>query len=95
MPNITLTVPEEVLRAAKVRAAQNGTSVSGMVRDFLISVATASSEYDRLKGLESDARTRIAASRRPFSAADRLSRDELYDRAAMRREADNARLLGS
>ncbi len=94
MPNITLTVPADILHAAKVHAAHNGTSVSGMVRDFLVSLAAADAEYDRLKQLESDARARIAASRRPFSAADRLSRDQLHDRAAARRDAENARLLG-
>ncbi|MGQ0623921.1 MAG: DUF6364 family protein [Sporichthyaceae bacterium] len=93
MPNITLTVPAEVLTKAKVRAAMSGTSVSGLVRDFLVSLEN-SADYDRLKQLEVDARARIAESRRPFSAADRLSRDELYDRAARRREADNERLQG-
>lgn len=48
MANITLTVPESVLRTARIRAAEQGTSVSAMVRDFLLSVAEPDVEFRRL-----------------------------------------------
>jgi len=38
MKNITLTVPDEIYLAARIWAAQNNTSVSRLVKDFLESI---------------------------------------------------------
>jgi plasmid stability protein len=35
MANLTLTVDEETLRRARIRALEQGTSVNAVVRDFL------------------------------------------------------------
>lgn len=35
MANLTLTVDEDLLRRARVRALEQGTSVNGLVRDWL------------------------------------------------------------
>jgi len=88
MPNITLTVPAEVLRAARIRAAERGTSVSGLVREFLTSLAGPEDEFGRLKRRQGEALARIEASRvGRFSAHDGLTRDELHDRSARRSDA--------
>ena len=39
MINITVSVDEEVHRQARIHAAQHGTSVSALVRDYLVSLA--------------------------------------------------------
>lgn len=38
--NITLAVDEDVLRKARVVAAQRGTSVNALVRDYLVELAS-------------------------------------------------------
>jgi plasmid stability protein len=45
MKNITLRIDDETYRKARIRAANEGTSVSAMVRDFL--VRQAGEEEDR------------------------------------------------
>ncbi|MBA3305588.1 MAG: hypothetical protein H0U25_06640, partial [Thermoleophilaceae bacterium] len=39
MKNITVSVPEDVYRAARIRAAERGRSVSGLVADYLGSLS--------------------------------------------------------
>ncbi len=76
MKNITVTIDDDTYRRARVKAAEQDTSVSAMVRQFLNGVASGESEAERLKRREAELRAAMG----PFSAADRLSRDELYDR---------------
>lgn len=77
MRNITVTVPDDVYRAARVRAAENGTSVSAMVADYLTSLAHNEAEFTRLEAQQK----RVLGEIESFRAADRLSRDEIHDRA--------------
>ena len=80
MKNITVSVDDDTYRRARITAAEQGTSVSAMVREFLNGLANAESareRFDRLRRLEIEARKRVPA---VFSAADRLPRDALYDR---------------
>jgi plasmid stability protein len=39
MKNITVSVADEVHRRARIHAAEQGTSVSALVRDYLVSLA--------------------------------------------------------
>lgn len=39
MTNLTLTVDEEILRRARIRALERGTSVNALVRDYLALLA--------------------------------------------------------
>lgn len=39
MPNLTLSIDEELLRRARVRAAKENTSVNAVVRDYLATYA--------------------------------------------------------
>ncbi len=78
MKNITVSVPDDVYRRARVLAAEQGRSVSSLVAEFLEELANKESEFARLEALQSELLARLSTS---FSASDRLSRDELYDRA--------------
>jgi hypothetical protein len=74
--NITVSVDDEVYRRARIKAAERETSVSALVRQFLVDLAAQGGEFERLKRLERAMREQITE----FSASDRLSRDELYDK---------------
>lgn len=76
MKNITVSVDDESYRRARIRAAEQGVSVSALVREFLREVTAGESEFERLKRLEVQVREEIAR----FSAADRLPRDAIHQR---------------
>lgn len=75
--NITVSVPDEVYRAARVRAAETGTSVSSLVGNYLRSLTEDDAEFDRLAAQQ----RRVTARLGPFSASDRIDRSEIHDRA--------------
>lgn len=77
MKNITVTVPDDVYREARVRAAERGSSVSALVGDFLRSLSDRDREFARLQAQQRAVQQRIGR----FRAGDRLSRDELHERA--------------
>jgi plasmid stability protein len=77
MKNITVTVPDDVYRRARVHAAEKGRSVSSLVAEVLSSLADNEDEFARLEALQK----RVMAEIVNFDASDRLSRDELHDRA--------------
>jgi len=76
MANLTIVVEQEVLRKARLRALQQGTSVNAVLRDYLHAYAGATGERERavksLLDLSQRARTR--APRR------RWTRDEVHER---------------
>jgi hypothetical protein len=74
--NITVTLDDETYRRARIRAAELDTSVSALVKRYLIDLAGNESEFERLEKLERTLRDRIVA----FRAGDRLSRDEIHER---------------
>jgi hypothetical protein len=75
--NITVSVPDEVYRNARVAAAQRDTSVSAMVVTFLEQLSGRMDEFARLEALQYE----VQAGIHQFRGADRLSRDEVHDRA--------------
>jgi plasmid stability protein len=78
--NITVSLPEEVYRRARIKAAERDTSVSALVRDFLMSLAQEESEFDRRKRLQAE----VLGSIRSFMAGDRLPREEVHGRKPIR-----------
>jgi plasmid stability protein len=77
MTNLTLTVDEEVLRRARIRALELGTSVNALVRDYLRQLAGRSAAADGIS--EFFAATKGAgAGSGPEGRT--WTRDELYDR---------------
>ena len=77
MRNITVAVDDETYRRARVAAAERDTSVSALVKAYLEQLASHETEIERLKRQEREIRSQIAA----FTAADRLSREDLHSRS--------------
>jgi plasmid stability protein len=75
--NITVSVPDEVYRSARIRAAERGSSVSAIVTEYLRSLSGGRTEFTRLEAQQ----RRIQRQIRRFTAGDRLGRDEIHDRA--------------
>ncbi len=77
MTNITVSVPEDVYRAARIRAAERGSSVSGLVAEYLRSLSEREDEFARLEAQQQGIQEQISR----FSARNRLDRNELHRRA--------------
>lgn len=77
MKNITVTVPDDVYRNARIRAAERGTSVSALVAEYLRSLSLREAEFSRLEAQQQQVQREI----RRFRARDHLDRDQLHDRA--------------
>jgi plasmid stability protein len=75
--NITVSVPDDVYRAARIRAAERGSSVSSLVAEYLGSLSDREGEFARLEAEQKIVQEQIDS----FSARDRLDRDELHARA--------------
>ena len=73
--NLTITVDDEVLRRARIRALTQGTSVNAVLREFLESYAGSE--------IEAGARTRLAKLARESTASSGAAgrawnRDDIY-----------------
>lgn len=80
MKNITVSLPDEVYRRARIRAAEQDTSVSALVREFLAGLGNEESDFERRKRLQHE----VLASIESFRAGNRLSRDQVHNRRALR-----------
>jgi hypothetical protein len=74
--NITVSVPDDVYRLARVRAAESDSSVSALVTGFLRSLGDRDAEFERLEAQQK----RIQAEISGFSAGDNIDRDALHER---------------
>jgi hypothetical protein len=75
--NITVSVPDDVYRDARVAAAERDTSVSALVVAYLERLSGRQEQFSRLEALQHEVQAEIGQ----FRAAGRLSRDEVHDRA--------------
>lgn len=75
--NLTVSVPDDVYRAARVAAAQRDTSVSALVVEFLQRLSGRMDEFARLEAVQREVQAEIGQ----FRAADRMARDEIHGRA--------------
>jgi plasmid stability protein len=75
--NLTVSVPDDVYRNARVAAARRDTSVSALVVAYLERLSERTENFGRLEALQREVQAEIGQ----FRAADRLSRDEVHDRA--------------
>jgi plasmid stability protein len=78
--NITVSVPEDIYRRARVKAAERDSSVSALVREFLRSLGDQESDFEKGKRLQDE----VLATIRRFRAGDRLTRDAVHRRRAVR-----------
>ena len=79
MKNITVSLDNEVYRRARIKAAELDTSVSALVKKYLIDLAGQETDYERRKRLQDGILAKVR--RRAFSAKDRLTRDEVHERS--------------
>ncbi|MGH2539519.1 MAG: DUF6364 family protein [Actinomycetota bacterium] len=77
MKNITVSVSDDVYRAARIRAAERGSSVSALVAEYLRSLSEREIEFARLEAQQREIQQQV----RRFRAGDRLDRDEVHERA--------------
>ncbi len=77
MKNLTVSVPDEVYRNARIAAARRDTSVSALVVAYLQGLSDRMDEFDRLEALQHEIQAEIGQ----FRGASRLDRDEAHDRA--------------
>lgn len=75
--NLTVSVPDDIYRVARIRAAEKGSSVSALVAGYLRSLGDGDAEFSRLEAQQGDVLREIES----FKAGDRLSRDEIHQRA--------------
>jgi len=78
MRNITVSVDDETYRKARIKAAELDTSVSALVKRYLVELGAGETEFERLARLEREIRARIVG----FSASNNISRDALHERDA-------------
>ncbi len=74
--NITVTVSDDIYREARIHAAEQDTSVSALVADYLRQLSEQAVEFTRLESQQELVRKKI----KRFSAGDRLGREELHTR---------------
>jgi hypothetical protein len=75
--NVTVSVEDSVYRAARIRAAERGTSLSALVAEYLRSLAADEPEFTRLEGQQREVAEQLARVR----ASERIDRDALHSRA--------------
>lgn len=76
MANLTITVPEEILKSARRRALEQGTSVNAVLRDYLAQFAgTQSAHANAAKRVLELSRTA-----RSGRGKAKWTRDELHQR---------------
>jgi hypothetical protein len=88
MSNITISVDDITYRTARIVAAERGISVSALVRDYLQSLRPSPNAADLAALVKT---FDWAASTGNFSAGDRLSREDIHDRSAMRSDSDTTK----
>lgn len=75
MKNLTVTIDEETYRLARIAAAEQGVSVSGLVRRLLAGLRPGE---NRAGAVQRAFRAMDAVKK--FSAGNRMSREELHER---------------
>ena len=89
MKVISVAVDDEIHRLARIKAAQKSTSMSAMLRDYLLQILKEDgdqppeeSEPQRRARMLDEVMARFEAEGVGLSASERLNREELYDRHA-------------
>jgi hypothetical protein len=78
LQNVTITVDDEVARWARIRAAEQNTSVSRLVGDLLREHMRRHQRFERARRQFQALRSRV------ISSAPYPTREELHDRAGVR-----------
>jgi plasmid stability protein len=83
--NLTIAVDDTVLKKARLRAVQHGTSVNAVLREYLEQYSGASEQADALNRIQE-----LLASTHASSGPEgrTWTRDDLYDRPVLRDRAN-------
>jgi hypothetical protein len=76
MANLTITVDDEILRRARMRALELDTSINALLRDYLEAFGAASATWSHA----TDEILRLAAEARSGRGSRQWTRDELHER---------------
>lgn len=89
MKTITVSVDDETYRRSCSKAAEAGVDIDELVRAYLSEYTeTPEERFARLLQLQEDTLDAIKARGGGLRSRDNLPREELYDRAAHRQEAE-------
>lgn len=83
MKNITVSIDDDTYRLSRIKAAESGTSVSALVRAYLVGLVqdhAPETGFDRLRRLQDETLEAIRARGGGVRAADDLPRRALHDR---------------
>lgn len=75
---------DELYQLARVRAAERRTTVSALVRGFLERTVHEETRFERLQARQNEILERIVSGGTGILAAERMRRDELHERHAVR-----------
>ena len=86
MKNITISVDDELYRLARIKAAEQSSSISALFKTFIIRLTgrEMESEFQRLAREEQELRAELRARRLSLDPAHHLSRAALHTRDALR-----------
>ena len=87
MKNITISIDDELYRQARMKAAEQSTSISALFKNFLVRLTvgeSAETEFQRLAREEQELFAELDAKGLGLNPAYNLTRDELHDRDALR-----------
>lgn len=87
MKNITIRVEDELYRKARIKAEEQSTSISALVKGFIVRIASSESsesDFQRLEREEQELREELREKKLGLNPANNLSREELYHRDALR-----------
>jgi len=87
MKNITVSVDDDTYRMARIRAAERATSVSALVKSYLLQIAcggTGETDFQRLEREERELRDELRSRRLGLSATHHLNREALHSRHEIR-----------
>jgi hypothetical protein len=86
MKQLTVTLDDATFRSAELQAQKVGKSLTVVMLEWLKGFSSSGGEpdFDRLAAEEAALRERMIRQGRKFSGSDRLTRDELHDRHALR-----------
>jgi plasmid stability protein len=79
--NLTVSLPDDVYRKARVRAAEEDSSMSALVQRLLISYTQQESGFERRKRLQDEVLKSIGR----FTAGGRLTRDAVHTRVSRKK----------
>ena len=79
MKKITISIDDETYRRARIRAAGESTSVSAVVKKFLVGfIGGKETEFQQLQREEQELRAELRERRMSLNPSHNLSRDELH-----------------